>query len=145
MVAGMGALYEQLAGATTIGERITRLLDAAEMSLSELSRQSGVAKGYLWELVHGREGARVKPSAETLYAIGSVLGVSVGDLLGKTMVKPADISSWPSGLREYVEEAKVPPDEARMLAQINARGRTPTTAQEWGLLHRTIRMVTGQG
>jgi transcriptional regulator with XRE-family HTH domain len=140
----MGAIYERLAGATTIGERIRRLLEAEDMSLSELSRRSGVAKGYLWELVHGPEpaAARMKPSGETLYAIGGVLGVSVGELLGKTIPSPAHSATWPPGLREYVDQAHVPPDEARMLAGINARGRTPMTVEGWKLLHRTILMVT---
>jgi transcriptional regulator with XRE-family HTH domain len=144
MIASMGAMYEQLAGATTIGERIKRLLSAQDMSLSELSRRSGVAKGYLWELIQGSEpvASRMKPSAETLYAIGTVLGASVGDLLGKTLPTQADINNWPAGLREYVEQAYVPPDEARMLAAINTRGRTPTTSDEWRLLHQTIRMVS---
>jgi transcriptional regulator with XRE-family HTH domain len=146
MLRAMGMLYEQLAGATTIGERIERLIDSREMSISELSRQSGVAKGYLWELVRGKDASRVKPSAETLYAIGSVLGVSVGDLLGKTMPHSTEVMAWPPGLRDYVDQAKVPPEEARVLAQINFRGRTPTTFQEWRLLHNTIRMVTeGEG
>lgn len=144
----MGAMYEQLAGATTIGQRIKRLLATQEMSLSELSRRSGVAKGYLWELVNGAEPvvSRMKPSAETLYAIGTVLGASVGDLLGKTLPTPADINSWPQGLREYVKQAHIPPEEARMLAAINTRGRRPTTPDEWRLLHQTIRMVSeGKG
>lgn len=140
----MGGMYEQLAGARTIGERIQRLLEMEGMTLSELSRRSRVAKGYLWELVHGPEATaiRMKPSGETLYAIGSVLGASVGDLLGKTIPTPADKESWPPGLREYVEQAHVPPAEARMLAGINARGRTPTTPEDWRHLHRTILMVT---
>jgi len=114
------------------------------MSLSELSRQSGIAKGYLWELVQQPEAsmARRKPSAETLYAVGSVLGASVGDLLGKTIPTPTDTQQWPEGLREYVEESHVPPDDARMLARINARGRTPRTPDEWKFLHGTILMVT---
>ena len=144
----MGAMYEQLAGAATIGERIKRLLSVQDMSLSELGRRSGVAKGYLWELVQGAEpvASRMKPSAETLYAIGTVLGASVGDLLGKTLPTQADINTWAPGLREYVEQAHVPPDEARMLAGINTRGRTPTTSDEWRLLHQTIRMVSeGKG
>ncbi len=141
-------MYEQLAGATTVGERIKRLMAAQEMSLSELSRRSGVAKGYVWELVHSAEPvvSRMKPSAETLYAIGTVLGASVGDLLGKSLPTPAAINSWPQGLRAYVEQAHVPPEEARMLAAINARGRRPTTPDEWRLLHQTIRMVSeGKG
>ena len=118
------------------------------MSLSELSRRSGVAKGYLWELVSGPETtmARMKPSAETLYAVGNQLGVSVGDLLGKTIPTPSDQERWPPGLREYVGEAHVPPEEARMLSGINARGRTPTTANDWKQLHRIILMMAeGQG
>jgi len=144
MLSPMGAMYEQLAGASTIGERIRRLLNAQGMTLSELSRRSGIAKGYLWELVQGPEAtvARMKPSAETLYAVGTVLGASVGDLLGRTIPTPTDTQRWPEGLREYVEDAQVPPDEARMLAQINARGRTPTTPDEWKFLHGTILMVT---
>lgn len=145
---GMGAMYDQLAGASTVGGRIRRLLDAQGMTLSDLSRQSGIAKGYLWELVQGPEatGGRMKPSAETLYAVGRVLGASVGDLLGKTIPTPTETQPWPLGLREYVEQAHVPPDEARMLAQINARGRTPTTADRWKILHQTIQtMAEGQG
>ena len=103
-----------------------------------------MGKGYRWERGHGPQAAaaRMKPSAGTLYAIGKVLGVSVGDLLGKTIPDPAQIKTWPPGLLEYVEQEKVPPDEARMLAQIKARGRTPTSADEWKMLQRTIRVVT---
>jgi transcriptional regulator with XRE-family HTH domain len=140
-------MYEQLAGATTIGERIKRLMDAQEMTLSELSRRSNVAKGYLWELIQasGAVAARMKPSGETLYSIGSALGVSVGDLLGKTIPTPAVTSTWPPGLREYVDRAKIPPEEARMLAGISARGRTPTTPDDWKQLHRIILMMVGEG
>jgi transcriptional regulator with XRE-family HTH domain len=138
----MGMMYDQLAGASTIGERIRRLLDIQELTLSELSRRSGIAKGYLWELLQDEGATKRKPSAETLYAIGTVLGVSVGDLLGKTLPTSADVAQWPSGLRDYVKDANVPPDEARMLAGISARGRTPTTSEDWKHLHRTILMVT---
>lgn len=140
-------MFEQLAGATTVGERIKRLMDAQEMTLSELSRRSSVAKGYLWELIQasGAIAARMKPSGETLYAIGSALGASVGDLLGKTIPTPAVPGSWPPGLREYVDRAKVPPEEARMLAGISARGRTPTTPEDWKQLHRIILMMVGEG
>jgi transcriptional regulator with XRE-family HTH domain len=147
MLAAVGAMYDQLAGATTIGERIKRLMDAQEMTLSELSRRSRVAKGYLWELIQasGAVAARMKPSGETVYAIGNALGASVGDLLGKTIPTPALPSTWPPGLREYVERAKVPPEEARMLAGISVRGRTPTTPDDWKQLHRIIAMMVDEG
>ena len=139
--AGMTRMYTLLAGAATVGERIQRLLDDRKMTLGELHRQSGVAKGYLSELVNEDDGNRRKPSAETLYAIGNVLGASVADLLGKT--RPAEeMSSWPPGLADYVRDSNVPPQEARMLAGISARGLTPVTAEDWKAVHRMIEMYS---
>lgn len=139
----MADLFDLLAGASTVGERIRRLLDARNMTLGELHRESGIAKGYLSELINETEYTqRRKPSAETLYAIGMALSVSVGDLLGKTLPSPTDMNTWPSGLKEYVQLNSVPPEEARMLAGIRARGKSPTTASDWEHVHRTIRMYS---
>ena len=137
----MTEMYPLLAGATTVGDRIRRLLDDRGISLGDLHRRTGIAKGYLSELVNDAEGgARRKPSAETLYAIGIALGASVADLLGKT--RPADeMASWPPGLADDVK-AKRPPAEARMLAGISARGRTPTTGEDWRAVHRVIEMYS---
>ena len=111
------------------------------MTLGDLHRQSGVAKGYLSELINEHEGSRRKPSAETLYAVGTVLGASVADLLGKT--RPADeMSSWPPGLADYVRASNIPPQEARMPAGIGTRGRTPRTAEDWKAVHRMIEMYS---
>jgi transcriptional regulator with XRE-family HTH domain len=107
------------------------------MTLGDLHRQAGIAKGYLSELINEGDGNRRKPSAETLYAIGTVLGASVADLLGKT--RPAEeMSSWPPGLADYVTASNVPPQEARMLAGISARGKTPVTPEDWKAVHRMI-------
>jgi transcriptional regulator with XRE-family HTH domain len=134
-------MYSLLAGAATTGERIRRLMDERGLTLGDLHRQSGIAKGYLSELVNQAGENRRKPSAETLYAIGTVLGASVADLLGKT--RPADdMASWPPGLAEYVTVANVPPQEARMLAGISTRGRTPITPEDWKAVHRMIEMYS---
>jgi transcriptional regulator with XRE-family HTH domain len=139
----MPDLYELLAGASTVGERIRRLLEDQDMSLGDLHRESGVAKGYLSELVNETEDTqRRKPSPETLFAIGTALSVTVGDLLGKTLPSLDDMAAWPSGLEEYVRANDVPPEEARMLAGISARGRTPVTAGDWEHVHRTIMMYS---
>jgi len=112
------------------------------MSLGDLHRESGVAKGYLSEILNETADTPRKPSAETLYAIGTALGISVGDLLGKTLPSFDDMSSWPPGLAEYVRENNVPPEDARMLAGIRARGRTPISAEDWKHVHRTIQMYS---
>jgi transcriptional regulator with XRE-family HTH domain len=141
----MTEMYPLLAGAATVGERIRRLLADRKMSLGDLHREAGVAKGYLSELVNDTgDGPRRKPSAETLYLIGVALGVSVADLLGKTRA-PEDVAAWPPGLAEYVQSNNIPPQEARMLAGISARGRTPATAEDWKAVHRVIEMYSEQG
>jgi transcriptional regulator with XRE-family HTH domain len=138
----MSDMYSLLAGAATVGERIRRLLDDRNMSLGDLHRESGVAKGYLSELVNETEGsAKRKPSAATLYAIGTVIGASVADLLGKTRT-PDERSSWPPGHADYVTADSVPPEDARMLAGISTRGKTPTTSEEWKAIHRIIKMYS---
>lgn len=134
----MTNLFDLLQGSATVGERIRRLLDDRTMTLGNLYRESGIAKGYLSELLNETTETPRKPSAETLYAIGTALGVSVGDLLGKTLPSSDEVQSWPPGLAEYVRENKVPPEDARMLAGIRARGRTPTTAEDWKHVHWTI-------
>ncbi len=142
----MADMYILLADAKTVGERIRRLMDARGMSLGELHRESGIAKGYLSDLLNEDAGVelRRKPSAETLYAVGTVLGASVADLLGKTR-SDEDQMTWPSGLAEYVTESGVPPQEARMLAGISARGKTPTSAADWRVMHRLILASLGDG
>ena len=132
-------MYDLLANAETIGERIRRLMASRGMTLGELHRQSGIAKGYLSDLINEDAGgdSRRKPSAETLYAIGNVLGASVADLLGKTR-STEDHGTWPPGLAEYVSANGVAPEEARMLAGISVRGKTPTTAADWHFMHRVI-------
>ena len=138
----MTDMYPLLAGATTVGQRSQRLLDDRGMSLGDLHRESGIAKGYLSELVHDTDSsARRKPSAETLYKIGVALGASVADLLGKTNAAD-DMASWPPGLADYVKTNNIPPADARMLAGISARGRTPTTAEDWKAVHRVIEMYS---
>jgi transcriptional regulator with XRE-family HTH domain len=135
------SMFSLLSGSQTTGERIRRLLQDRGLSLGDLHRESGVAKGYLSELVNETEDSPRKPSAETLYAIGTVLGASVADLLGKT--RPVDeMTTWPPGLPEYVQAEKVAPEEARMLAGISMRGKTPTTAADWKAVHRMIEMYS---
>src|SRR5579884_1512110 len=104
----MADLYALLKDAVTVGERIRLLMDDQGIGLSELSRRSNVGKGYLWELTQRtEEAAKMKPSAETLYSVATALGVSVGDLLGKTLPPAEDESAWPPGLAEYVRAKRV--------------------------------------
>lgn len=61
----------------TTGERLRTLRAGIGMSLSELSRQSGVGKGTISELENDRRGARL----DTLFALTTALGVPLGAAL----------------------------------------------------------------
>jgi transcriptional regulator with XRE-family HTH domain len=146
MLCTLSDIYKSLQGAKTVGQRMRRLMEQQDMSLAELHRRSKVAKGYLSELLNDDpETSRRKPSGETLFEIGNALGVTVGDLLGRTLPTDKDVRSWPPGLAAYVREEKVPAQEARMLAGIRTRGGTPQTPDDWRHVHRTIRMYSESG
>ena len=125
------------------GARIRRLRDEQGLSLSELARLSGVSKGYLSQ-VERLDGAR--PSASTLFALARALGTSVAALLGEheednARAQAVDI---PDSLREFAEEAELPPAEVRMLASIRYRGSAPSGKDDWRYLYESIRRSVNQ-
>jgi transcriptional regulator with XRE-family HTH domain len=61
----------------TIAANVRRLRAARGLSAAALARASGVARATLAEL----EAGRGNPTVETLYALASVLGVTLADLL----------------------------------------------------------------
>lgn len=61
----------------TIGEYIKHLRDVEGWSLSELSRRSGVAKGYLSEVERGNS----DPSLNILQSVAKAFDMDAGDLL----------------------------------------------------------------
>lgn len=60
-----------------MGSKLRRLRGERSMSLSELSRQSGIGKGTISELENHRRGARL----DTLFALTTALGAPLGVLL----------------------------------------------------------------
>jgi transcriptional regulator with XRE-family HTH domain len=67
----------------SIGARLRRLRTDRGVSLSELSRRSGIGKGTISELEHDRRGARL----ETLFTLTTALDAPLGALLAEG---PAD-------------------------------------------------------
>ena len=73
------------------------------------------------------------------------LGTSVGVLLGEVTApsESHEISVHPS-LVEYAKQASLSQAEVHMLARIRYRGRQPRTADDWHLLHESIkRLIRG--
>lgn len=61
-----------------IGEKIKRLRNEKDLSISELAEKAGVAKSYLSSI---ERNIQSNPSIQFIEKIGQVLGVSVNELL----------------------------------------------------------------
>jgi len=97
---------------------------------------AGVSKGYLWSLENVPD---KRPSAQTLYAIATALGVTMGSLLGRRLLtdQPTDI---PESLQEFADAKKLPDSDVRMLAGIEFRGVRPQTPERWEHIYNAIWM-----
>lgn len=121
----------------SVGARIQQLRESAGLSVSELSRKSGVSKSYLWNLENRIE--HQQPSANTLYAIAKSLGTSMSDLLGqKLLVERADEPD-PVLLR-FAKKQKLDSAELASLASIKWRGEPPRTLERWKFVYDALRM-----
>ena len=121
-----------------LGDRIRALRQRQKLSLSELSRLSGVSKGYLSQV---ERSIANRPSAATVFSVADALGVPVAELYegaepAETMLDDAEI---PDSLRQFVEEASLPPVDVEMLAAIRYRGAQPRTREDWRFLYESIR------
>ncbi len=117
-----------------LGDRIKQRRNEKRMSAVELARQAEVSKGYVSELESGRA---ARPSGDVLYRLATALGTTVADLLGQE-IRPAT-REVPAALRQYAEEADLPEEDVRMLAQIRFRGEQPATKDDWRYLYESIR------
>src|SRR5437868_6439353 len=90
-----------------IGSRIQYLRERKGWTLSDLSRQSGVSRSYLYQLEQGGSA----PTQETIQKLADAFGVLVSELLGE---RPQDISV-PDSLRQFAEQASLVPRDIRML------------------------------
>jgi transcriptional regulator with XRE-family HTH domain len=124
----------------SLGQEVKRLREAQNLSLSDLARLSGVAKGYLSEIENE---LAPRPSADTLFKLASALGVSAVELRGDP---PASASSQqldiPESLRIFARRDHLPASEVRMLAGIKYRGRSPQTPDDWRYIYESIRLRT---
>jgi transcriptional regulator with XRE-family HTH domain len=99
----------------TIAANVRRLRAGRGLSAAGLARESGVARATLAEL----EAGRGNPTVETLYALASVLGVTLADLLVEAAVPAVQVVRAGEGPRVAGSGL-----EARLLRQLGVeRGR----------------------
>jgi transcriptional regulator with XRE-family HTH domain len=126
-------MYDQ-----TMGHRIKKRREELQMSLTQLSEKSGVAKGYLWELENEKSDKDVRPSAGTVFKIAEALGTSAADLLGKK-IQQTSKPEIPNTLKQFAEAEDLTEADVEMLARIEFRGEKPETQDDWQYIYESIR------
>jgi transcriptional regulator with XRE-family HTH domain len=117
----------------SLGARVRRLREERGYSLSDLAREAGIARSYVYQVERGES----SPTHEKIEAIAHALGVGVGELLGLDELEPA----VPDSLRTYAQQTRLPPADVRMLAQIRYRGKQPTSPEAWHALYSVIQSL----
>lgn len=120
----------------TIGSRIKALRSQRQLSLTELAEQAGVSKSYLSTVEHG---TGTRPGVAVLHKISVALGVTLADLLGRT-VEVTHSTDMPESLRAFAIEQHLPETDVQMLAGIKFRGEAPRTKDKWQFIYNAIVM-----
>ena len=154
-----------------VGERIRAARQRAELSPSELARRLGVSHTAINNV---EEGSR-QPSADLLFRISEVTGVSTAELLGAEAGvrygvtqpergflenKPRDEwppfltceapTKWPGTLRTFVGSVAadmmlLSPDEVPLLAKMGQVGGAPMDEAAWVRTLSMLRLLIGAG
>ncbi len=127
--------------AKAIGRRIRKYRIEKGITAARLADDASISRSYLSELETGA-GNHKRPSAQVLYAIGSALGVSMSDLLGRPLI--LEPSTTPSAsLRQFAEDEGLAESDVEMLTSIKFRGDAPQTAARWRFIYEAIRNSSG--
>lgn len=126
-----------------VGPRITALRIEKNLSLSELARDSTIAKSLLHR-IEKQEAAN--PELGTLRKIAKALGITVGELLGNEVVQnarrlPQERPLWLVTLAAQLRKLGKEPDEDFLEALYvlqNRKGQTPARDDDWLYMYQTL-------
>jgi transcriptional regulator with XRE-family HTH domain len=116
-----------------IGPRIRLLRDKKGWSLSELAEHAGISRSYLHQIERGES----VPTQDKIAQLAAALGALPSELLGQ---EPEEVEI-PASLREFASEAHLGSAEIRMLAQVQYRGKRPSTPEEWKAIYAVIKAM----
>lgn len=114
-----------------IAQSLKREREAVGVSVSELARRAGVSKATVSQL----EAGAINPTVETLWALGTALGIPFSTLVADpgpatTLIRAAERSGVPSKAAPYMATllAASPPQARRDLYVIDAEPGNPHTS-----------------
>lgn len=128
------------------GSRLRTLRIAKGLTLEQLSKKADVAIGLLSQLEKADEES-ANPSLQTLRKIAKGLGVTLADLLGKSIAARQTVvpERLDAGLSEFLTNARkrgMTIDEGVLQGCYGMQERegAPKTAEDWEFLYKTIKM-----
>jgi len=116
---------------SSLGDRVRNLRQLKGWSLTELSERAGISRSYLFQIEQGNS----SPTQAKMRAIADALDVSVSSLLGEEITYPVVSGS----LKDFVEQEGLDSTDAHMLADIQYRGKKPSTVKEWKAIYSIIK------
>jgi transcriptional regulator with XRE-family HTH domain len=120
-----------------VGTNLRRLRTGHSLSLSDLSRSSGVAKATLSAL----EGGRGNPTLETLSALAAALEIPMGDLITAADPLPVTVVRSDEGTDGVGGDGLV--DDLRLIARFTPGGTVEVYEAQWP--KRATRNAGGHG
>ncbi len=116
-----------------IGDRVRQLREKRGWSLSDLAEKSKISRSYLYQI----ERSESAPTEDKIKKLADALDARPSELLGERF----DAVEIPASLQEFAEQSGLSTRELTMLAQIEYRGRKPTTPREWRAIYSVIKAM----
>lgn len=114
-----------------VGPRIRQLREKKGWSLTELAERAGISRSYLSQVERGES----EPTQGKIVRLADALGALPSELYGE---ETAMLNISPS-LREFAHQHNLGTAEVQMLAQIEYRGKRPSTVEEWKAIFSIIK------
>ncbi len=123
-----------------LGEKIRKLRAARGWSSGRLAQESGISRGYLWQL---EENPDKRPSVDILQKLAHTLGVPVSEFIEEPGQKSVASPATPPGLAEFVKTRgtalSVTPTDIEVMRNVHFRGVQPKDPEDWELLFLFLR------
>lgn len=114
-----------------VGPRIRRLREDKGWSLTDLAERAGISRSYLSQIERGES----EPTQGKIIQLADALGALPSELYGE---EPGTVNI-PKSLREFARQNNLGSAEIQMLAQIEYRGKRPSTPEEWKAIFSIIK------
>lgn len=117
----------------SFGQKVRDRREKEGWSQEKLANEIGISRNYLSQI---ERGVATNISWQVMQRITTVLGMKM-----ETGQEQQNSDNLPSGLAEFARKSDLPQGDIEMLAHIQYRGKRPSTAAEWEMLYKAIKIA----